>query len=72
MATGNRIRFADIKPSPSIYFWAEGVEVARLSWHDGVLRFEGNMDAAARQFLDYLKPLIDAHIRGTRIDDASG
>ena len=51
-----------IKPSYNMSFHNEK-EVGTLSWDDGVLKFEGNMDESAKLFFEYLKPYVDDYIK---------
>lgn len=40
--------------------------VGKLSWVDGVFRFEGNAEESAKVFFEYLKRLIDEYIDGNK------
>lgn len=45
-------------PQPKCFiFNDDGKEIGRLSWADGVFRFEGNADASARIFFQALKEM---------------
>lgn len=57
------INSINIKPDYNIAFWTEKEEVGRLEWNDGVMKFSGDMDEAAKKFFEFLKPLIDHYIQ---------
>ena len=48
-----------LSPDPCIAFYADNEVIGELSWKDGVLKFEGNVDESAKLFFEHmLKPVL--------------
>jgi len=51
-------------PPPTITFsFSDGGDIGTLSWEGGVFKFEGNAEESAKEFFNFLKPMIDDYIK---------
>jgi len=51
------------KPTYNVAFWEGDKEIGKLSWENGVMVFEGDMEDSAKKFFDFLKGLTDGYIK---------
>lgn len=49
-------------PPPLIAFRHDSREIGRLWVEDDVLKFAGDLDAGAREFFEWFKPMVDGYI----------
>ena len=53
---------------PCITFWERDEEIGRIEWKDGKFTFNGDMEASAQTFFDFLGGIVNSKVIDTTTD----